>query len=87
MSLNGLMGVGLSSPGAKNPWEAQSPPAVDFRAGLRVENGNGVLTEPAGALPEDRVTLTLVPVDAGNLAVGSAPADDSANAGAFRTVA
>ena len=72
MSLNGLMGIGISSPGAQNPWDANSPPAVDFRPGLRVENGNGVLTEPTVAMPQDRVTLTSVPADAGNTAVGSA---------------
>jgi hypothetical protein len=64
MSLNGLMGIGLASGGTVNPWEANSAPAVDFRPGLRVENGNGVLAEPNVAMPQDYVTLTSVPADA-----------------------
>jgi hypothetical protein len=73
MSLNGIMGVGLSSAGAQNPWDANSPAAVDFRRPEGIEAKGEVKTGIEPPVPADYVTL-----HSGEAQVGSAAADAAA---------
>ena len=77
MSLNGLMGMGLSSAGTQNPWDAQSAVAVDFRRPERREVGGMVKAGNEPSMPKDYVTL-----HTGELQVGSAGTGPSRDSGA-----
>jgi hypothetical protein len=85
MSLNGLTGIGISSPGAQNPWDAQSPAAVDFRRPEGIEVTGEVKGANEPAVPADYVTLHSGEVQVGSGAVASAAVDEVGST--FRTVA
>ena len=85
MSLNGLMGVGISSAGAQNPWDANSPAAVDFRRSGGVEVKGEAKTEREPAVPADYVTLHSGEVQVGSAAAGIGAVDEVGSG--FRTVA
>jgi hypothetical protein len=81
MSLNGMIGIGLSTPGSQNPWDAKSPPAVDFRHET-TDNGISLV-----AMPQDHVTLNSIsiPTDA-NPAPASSQSEENAGTATFRTI-
>lgn len=82
MSLSGVMGIGISSAGAQNPWDANSPAAVDFHRAESVEVESKAMTVSKPSEPADFVTLR-----SGEVQVGSAAVAPGEVRSTFRTVA